>query len=166
MTEDAPSGAGWPWPADPAALWQAWVRWLGGAAPLSGDVSQAIESSFVRSVGGQFGFVNVNAGGAGDPALELRITEQVASYGRQLGRLLDAVDVLVRRDGGGELSPADQKAVDAVQKLRAEVEEVKRRAVTERVDRLVADVRTLAGDPHGNRAALDRLWDALGPPPP
>ena len=55
--------------------------------PLSGDVTQSINpwNWFWRSVGGQFGLININLGKSADPDLESQILEDVGSYGRQLG---------------------------------------------------------------------------------
>jgi hypothetical protein len=68
----------------PLTPWQAWWSMFGLRAPLSGDVTQDI----TPSIGGQLGLLNINATRAGDPGLEQRIITQVASYGRQLGRLM------------------------------------------------------------------------------
>lgn len=162
MDESHPpeAGQGDTWP-DPASLWRAWWGALGLRAPLSGDVTQAIDTSLVRGIGDQLGFVNINTAGAGDPALEHRIVEEVASYGRQLGRLLDAVDVLVRRDSRGKLTPDDQRALDQLQTMRAEIDAAKQRSAADHVDRIVAQIRALRGDPEANRAALRRIEDAL-----
>ena len=149
-------------PSNPMDLWLNWWRGVGLFGPLSGDVTQRIDPSLFRAIGDQVGFINVNTAAAGNPALERRITEQVASYGRQLGRILDAVDVLARRADLGDLDPADQRAIDELRELRADIEAVKQRAAADGVDRLVEQVRRLAADPQANREALDRLRDALG----
>ncbi len=154
------AGQGETWP-DPAALWQAWWRAFGLRAPLSGDVTQAIDTSLVHGIGDQLGFININSTQAGDPALERRIVEEVASYGRQLGRLMDAVDVLIRHDAGGKLTRDDQRALEDLQALRAEIDAAKRRSAAGRVDRLVSEIRALQRDPEANRAALHRIEEAL-----
>lgn len=154
------AGRGATWP-DPASLWRAWWGALGLRAPLSGDVTQAIDTSLVRGIGDQLGFVNINTTGSGDPALERRIVEEVASYGRQLGRLLDAVDVLIRRDTRGKLAPDDQRALDELETMRAEIDVTKQRSAADQVDRLVSQIRALREDPEANGAALRRIEDAL-----
>jgi Tetratrico peptide repeat len=162
MSDGALSAAGAARPFDPAGLWQAWWRSLNLFAPLSGDVDQTIDAALVRAVGDQLGFVNINATAAGDPDLERRITEQVASYGRQLGRILDALDVVIRNARLDDAAPEDRHALDQFNALRTEIEAVKKRAVAENIDRLVAEVRTLRRDPEANRDALRRLREALG----
>lgn len=158
---DRPAGdSGETWP-DQRGLWQAWLRALGLRAPLSGDVTQAIDTSFVRSFGEQLGFININTTRAGDAQLERRIVEQVASYGRQLGRVLDALDVLIRHDRRDKLGPDDQRALDELRTLRDEIEATKECSAREQVDRLVAEIRALRRHPEANRAALRRLREAL-----
>jgi hypothetical protein len=119
--------------------------------PLSGDVTQAIDTSFIR----------VTTASAGDPGLERQIAEQVASYGRQLGRVLDALDVLIRHTDGSTLGPSDQTAFDALLSLRADIEATKERAAVSRVDRIVSDIEALGRDPDANSAALSRIRAAL-----
>ncbi len=59
--------------------------------PLSGDVTQ-VWATWARVVG-QWGLININVGGSGtaDPVTERRIVDEVASYGRQLGRISEAL---------------------------------------------------------------------------
>jgi hypothetical protein len=64
--------------------------------PLSGDVMQAW-TTMLRSMS-QVGFVNViNETNSGDPELERKIVTEGFSYGRQLGRITDALEILVRQ---------------------------------------------------------------------
>jgi hypothetical protein len=144
--------------------WESWWRMFGLRAPLSGDVTQAIDTALIRSVGSQLGFINISEPASNDPALERRIVENVASYGRQLSRLLDAVDVLIRHRGGEPLDAVDQGALAQLQKLHQQISEEKERAESARVDRLVRELQRLARDPHTSRATLDRLRQALEQP--
>jgi hypothetical protein len=140
-------------PFDPFGMWR-WATEL--HAPLSGAVNQAFQASLLHSLG-QLGLVNINMAAAGDPALERRVVEQVASYGRQLGWVVDALDVLVRDRRDEAPEPGDEDALDQLQTLRAEVEALKRREAAERLDALVAQIRLLRGDPQVRarlRAAL------------
>jgi Zn-dependent oligopeptidase len=146
----------------PLAMWQAWWQNFAPRLPLSGDVTQRIDPAFVRAMADQLGFININTSRAGDPQLERRITEQVASYGRQLGRVLDALEVVVRCCEPSDLSPADQQALDKLHELYEEINAVKEQAARERVDRLVADVEVLRRDPEANQDALQRIREALG----
>jgi len=146
---------------DPGALWQAWWRALGLRAPLSGDVTQEIDASLIRGIGDQLGFININTSRAGDAELEQRIVTDVASYGRQLGRVLDALDVLIRNDERGELGDEDQRALRALETLHAEVTALKQRSAADRLDQLIDDIHALRQDPQANEAALRRIREAL-----
>jgi len=118
---------------------------------LSGDVTQAIDASFIR----------LTTTSAGNPELERQIVEQVASYGRQLGRVLDALDVLIRQTEDADLTSGDRQTLDALLSLRGDIEAAKEQAAASRVDRLVADIRALRRDPEANSPALSRIQAAL-----
>jgi len=98
--------------------------------PLSGDVTQAINpwSWTMRMIGGQFGLINVNLGSTPDPSLEQTILEQVGSYGRQLGRMGDAMAVLVRHLDRTKLNAKELGAVQALEKQLAQVQKIKQGA--------------------------------------
>jgi hypothetical protein len=121
----------------PLTPWEAWLSMFGIRAPLSGDVSQDI----APSISGQLGLFNIDATRSGDPALEQRIITEVASYGRQLGWLLEAVDVLAQRQSRRGLGEADLHALDQVHALAEQVAAVK--------------------DPRTNAEAIRRVREAL-----
>jgi hypothetical protein len=146
---------------EPTDWWSTWLRAWGLRAPLSGDVSQDIQTSLIRSAGDQLGFININTARAGDPGLEHRIVTEVASYGRQLGRLLDAVAVLARQAESSVVSADDRRALDELEALHEEVEAAKASFAGGRVERLVDEIRNLRRDPAANAEALQRLRDAL-----
>jgi hypothetical protein len=148
-------------PIDFPAMWQTWLRAFGLRGPLSGDVNQAIDASLLHAMGDQLGFINISGARAGDVQLEQRITEQVASYGRQLGWLVDALEVLIRTDRPADLTPDDAAALDQVRNLQAEVARAKEEVARDRIDRLVADIQALRRDPERNRDELQRLRRAV-----
>jgi hypothetical protein len=158
MTNPERSGRG---ADDPAAWWAAWLRAWGLRAPLSGDVTQDIDAALVRSVGDQLGFININTSESGDPELERRIVTEVASYGRQLGRILDAVSVLVDRERPQKLSAQERRVLDDVKALHAEIEAAKARFAVGRVDRLVDEIQAVRRDPDCDAETLRRLRAAL-----
>jgi hypothetical protein len=61
-------------------------------------------------------FITVNWN-AGDAGVERRVLSEVGSYGYQLSRILDAVNLLVDRLSLTELSPEQQKVVVRLQDL-------------------------------------------------
>ena len=65
--------------------------------PLSGNVDQTINpwTWFFRGIT-QFGLININLGQSSDPDLEQSVLNEVGSYGRQIGQISDALDVLLR----------------------------------------------------------------------
>src|SRR3954451_20201998 len=67
--------------------------------PLSGGVDQVFQlwTSLFRAVGSQFGLININLGQSSNPTVEEEVLADVASYGRQLGRIADALAVLLAR---------------------------------------------------------------------
>lgn len=148
-------------PEWPVRLWESWWQMLGLRAPFSGNVRQAIDTAVVRSVGSQLGFINISERASGDPDLERRIVENVASYGRQLSQLLDAVGVLIQHRGGEPLGGQDQAALDQLLRLHKQISEEKQRTRRERVDRLEHELERLRADPRTGSADLARLQRAL-----
>jgi hypothetical protein len=133
------------------------VRAWTAALPLSGDVWQRIATSFLRN--GQIGLVNVQ-GVSRNPELEERIVTQVAGYGRQLGRLLEAVDALAAHRPHG-LTSEQKDALDGLQHLARDVARVRRETVADQADAIVGEVRSLCADPVANAAALARIRDLV-----
>ncbi len=116
----------------------------------------------MRSEGAQLGFINFNTIASRDPQLEERITRDVASYGRQLGWIIEALEVVI--NGDLQAPTADeQRALSQFAMLREAIGEAKQRTVRDRCDQLIADIQELAKDPLANRNELQRLRAALGP---
>jgi len=89
------------------------------AFPLSGDVTQAFRwwASLWSQWMGQFGFININLAKSSDPALERRIVENVAGYGRQLGRVTDVLDALLAHADRTSWTAAQEKAFQDFREL-------------------------------------------------
>jgi hypothetical protein len=103
--------------------------------PLSGDVSQWINPSWwLGSFGQQLGFININEVSSGDPRVERHVVEDVASYGRQLGWISEALEAVVGcvRDAGLTEKLTDDQRL-ALDRLDSLVERVRR--VKDRQDR-------------------------------
>ena len=58
--------------------------------------------------GTQFGLFNIDLGQSADPAFEREVLDRVGSYGRQLGRLGEALAVLIEHRDGEPLSDKDR----------------------------------------------------------
>ena len=77
--------------------------------PFSGDVTQAINPwTWWLRLMSQVGFININLTKSSDPEMERRITENVAGYGKQLGRVIEVLDALLVNSATTGWS-ADQK---------------------------------------------------------
>ena len=98
-------------------------------------------------------FLTVNENNSSAPDVERRVVA-TESYGRQLGKLTDAVAVLIK--DSGKTDPAFTELLD----LRGRIEKAKADAKTERLKRLAEDLKALKDqDP----AAFDALVGSLKP---
>src|SRR6516162_7733369 len=100
--------------------------------PLSGAVNQAFDfmNSWFRAVGSQVGLVNITVGSTANPEAEKEILEDVGTYGRQLGRLGDALRVVIDHlEQAGQLKlPADKrKALVAFSYQMDKIDDIKAR---------------------------------------
>lgn len=95
--------------------------------PLSGDVTQTINpwTWFINAMGNQFGVININLGKSSDPELEQKILTEVGTYGRQLGRMGEALQVLLNHIKLDELGPEERKAVTAFLAMQDDIARLK-----------------------------------------
>ncbi len=99
-----------------------------GQFPLSGDVSQyfSLLNNFMS--GNQFSVYTINLGRCPDPTVEHEVLQDVASYGRQLGRIGDALEVLMDHfDPKIPLKKSEEKAMFDLRRLLADIADVKGR---------------------------------------
>ncbi len=75
---------------------------------------------------GQVGLFNINLGASASPGVEARILDEVGSYGRQLGRIGEALEVLLDHVDLGALTPEERKAIDAFRLQLEHVQVIKR----------------------------------------
>ena len=90
---------------------------------------QAINPWTFYQQGAQFGFINIDLGQTPHPEAEQAILDEVGSYGRQLGRIGDALEVLLKHVKLEDLSRAEQDALDILQGQLAAVRGVKQRVI-------------------------------------
>lgn len=88
---------------------------------------QAINPMTFYQPGAQYGFINIDLGATPKPEVEQDILDEVGSYGRQLGRIGDALEVLMKHVDLKGLSADEQDALSILQGQLAEVRKVKRR---------------------------------------
>ena len=98
--------------------------------PLSGNVTQTINpwNFYFNPTGNQVGLININMGTSSNPAVEEQVLTDVASYGKQLGRIGDVMLVLLdhfhpRRP----LTSHEEKAVRDLRRMLEDIAEVKHR---------------------------------------
>ena len=90
--------------------------------PLSGDVVQSINPFTAFMTGGQFGLININLGQSSEPKVEEEVLSDVASYGKQLGRIGDALIVLLRHFNPEQnLTEQEDAAIKALQDMLNEI---------------------------------------------
>ncbi len=98
--------------------------------PLSGNVTQTINpwTWMFNPVGSQVGLVNIELGQSSDPATEEDILNHVASYGRQLGRICEAMEVLLDHfNPTRKLTASEAKAIKDLRETLGEIQTVKRK---------------------------------------
>jgi hypothetical protein len=92
------------------------------------ELWQAINPWTFSFPGAQFGLVNIDLGQTPKPETERAILDQVGSYGRQLGRIGDALEILLRHVKLDDLSPKERDALDVFLGQVAAIRQVKDRA--------------------------------------
>jgi len=96
--------------------------------PLSGDVVQSINPFTAFMTGGQFGLININMGQSSEPKVEEEVLSDVATYGKQLGRIGDALVVLLAHFHPRKpLTAEETAAIDALREMLEKIADVKER---------------------------------------
>ncbi len=98
--------------------------------PLSGNVAQSINpwTMLFNPVGSQVGLVNIELGQSSQPEVEQEVLSDVASYGKQIGRIEDALIVLLDHfNPSRPLTGQEQQAIDDLRELVGQVARVKQR---------------------------------------
>lgn len=88
---------------------------------------QSINPWTLNFQGARLGFINIDLGATPRPEVEHQILDEVGSYGRQIGRIGDALDVLLRHVRLDDLSAAEQDVIDILKGQLAEVRAIKAR---------------------------------------
>lgn len=87
--------------------------------PLSGDVNQPWSWLY------QFFPITINEMKTDDPALEKKIVYEAASYGKQLGKMMEAVEVLAKHCEMGELNSDEAKVLENFGKMADKIAAIK-----------------------------------------
>ncbi len=99
-------------------------------------------SSLSQSILPGWSFFTVNEGNSSAPDTERRIVAQ-DSYGRQIGRLMDVVEILVKEAEKGNPALKDDTCVKALDELKIRIDDAKQAAQKARQDRLIEDLLAL-----------------------
>ena len=139
---------GWPWTGiDPAAWMRNWWTTFGLAPP---SLTQPILPGWTITING----INSSA-----PQTEVEVVQR-HSYGRQLGRMADALQALIEERGEG--APDDDRFKEFT-RMKQEIDEIKLDAAATRLDRLRDDLAALKvarpTEYHRLRDALQRMLD-------
>lgn len=118
-------------------------------APFSGDLGQFFNywTSWLpnqfRGAMGQLGFININELQSDDHELEQSIVENRASYGKQLGRIVEALQAVCENSDIRGWTPDQQRAMKDFIRLAEEIDEFKHahRPVKESVADIAAVLR-------------------------
>ena len=78
----------------------------------------------------QIGLLNISIGDTRHPEVESAILSEVGSYGRQLGHIGDALEVLIDRFDQSPLSQPERDALAILKGELAEIRKVKRRELS------------------------------------
>jgi hypothetical protein len=99
----------------------------GGTGPFSGGVAQSILpwNWFNNFLGNRFSWFTVNLGRSSAPDVEAEILDEVGSYGRQLGRIGDVLEVLVNKLPREALTPDELAAVEDFNAQMREIKAIK-----------------------------------------
>ena len=129
------------------------------AWPFSGDVAQDYHpiTSWFRTVSTQLGFININEMQSENPDLEKRIVTEVGSYGKQLGRVVEALQAVCEHMDTGRWPDEEQEAVKSFTRLAEEIDAFKsaNQPVTKgTIDQLVSALRSLKDQ---DRLCYERL---------
>jgi hypothetical protein len=89
---------------------------------------QAINPWTFYNQGAQYGLINIELGQTPRPDIEQKILEQVGSYGRQLGRIGDALEVLLDHVKLKDLDDHEQDALAVLRGQLAAIRQVKQSA--------------------------------------
>ena len=121
---------------------------------------QAINPITAYQQGAQFGLINIDLGDTAESDLERKILDKVGSYGRQLGRIGDALDVILKHVKLQDLKPEEQDALDILKGQLAAVRQVKpgiARARRRRAERDSIATAMIGG-------GRERAWDRAAAP--
>jgi hypothetical protein len=125
-----------------------WFTWPLQYAQLAANAFQTLSSSRIapdflaQPINPGWTF-NVNSNNSSAPETEQTVVMQ-HSYGRQLGRLMDAVDLLVEDLEARQPALSGNERLADFRRLKADIDDIKARAAERRVERFAAELEALS----------------------
>ncbi len=98
--------------------------------PLSGDVVQSINpwTAVFSPSGGQYGLININLGKSSEPKVEEEVLSDVATYGKQLGKIGDVLIVLLKHlPPNAPLSHEERAAIETLKTMLNDIADKKQK---------------------------------------
>lgn len=130
--------------------------------PLGGDVGQAWSWWLNQSLR-QFGLINIEQTVTSDPDLERRIVTEVAGYGQQLGRMMDALSAVLEHSQDTPFTTDEKQAVSDFRRMAEEIADEKHRygaRIEEMLDRVIDEAKEKKDSQTGRRL-IDRMREAV-----
>ena len=121
--------------ADFSAARNGWWNWTAPPWPWSSVAPQRLD----QQINPGWSLVNVTYNNSSAPAIERDVLQQ-HSYGRQIGRLMDAILVLVERLPAGA---KDDPRIEDFKALADDIARIKKNARLPRLERLQQDIEAL-----------------------
>ncbi|HZC57445.1 MAG TPA: hypothetical protein VE396_15600 [Xanthobacteraceae bacterium] len=138
-------------------VWPAWPMWPFGLFDRSANAAVSVDQPI--NPGWTFGnVINIDEHNSSAPGTERNIVA-AESYGRQLGRIMDAVaELIAERPFSAQKSPALIEFIA----LRDKIDKIKTQSAANRLDRIAADLAELrsSNEPEYQRLAK-KLRNAL-----
>ncbi|ALL71304.1 ligand-binding receptor (plasmid) [Paraburkholderia caribensis MBA4] len=136
--------------------WSSYIAWQSQCAEAFYNAPRNLQQSILPWT---FAALVVNEDNSSNPAAERAIVKY-ESYGKQLGRISDALEVLIERSG-----VEHNDAIDEFLELKARIDFIKHNTESTRFEAVIADLKRLRRkDPARFKDCLDRVA-ALGHSP-
>lgn len=126
----------------------------------SSDVLSPIFKYWTTS-SGQYGLVNIRYGASSNAETEQAIVEKVAGYGKQIGRVLDAVVFLAKHLGKKDETIIHDQAIVKLMALNADINVIKAASAKEDGLTLTQFIDGLAALKDNDKAAYDDVCKRL-----
>lgn len=77
--------------------------------------------------GSQYNFIGINMGSTSNPDVEREVLKVVGSYGRQIGHIQEALDILLKHVPMSKLSPAEKETLKVLKRDISSVRQIKQK---------------------------------------